>query len=108
MAARRAAAQLARARRQQRDELAGGAERVGHGVAVVQRDRGPEVAVDLGDEDRAARRAARVELREALDRSTSAGPASRIVTSVGAAPGQPLDGAAEPLQERVEVVVFMD
>src|SRR5215208_3615776 len=62
--ARAAAAQLAHAGNEQREQLAGRAERVRDAVLVVDGDRRPDAAVDLGHEDEAARRACRVELRE--------------------------------------------
>ena len=54
-------------------QLAGRPERVGDRMAVVERDRGPQLAVGLGDEDVAARRVTRVQLGEDGERVGVAG-----------------------------------
>ena len=46
---------------------------VGDHVVVVERDRSPQLAADLGDQDHATWRAVRVELGEAVDVSVSDG-----------------------------------
>ena len=61
-------------------QLAAEPERVGDQVAVVERDRRPQLVADLGEEDDAARRAALVELGEAgRAASASSGVAQRMV-----------------------------
>jgi hypothetical protein len=62
------ATQPVRALDQQRHELAGGPERVGDHMVIVERDRSPQLATDLGDHDHATRRACRIELGEAVGR----------------------------------------
>jgi hypothetical protein len=54
---------------QERDDLGGGAERIGDGRAVVQRQGGAELTVDLGHQDRRARGAGgAVECRQTQER----------------------------------------
>ena len=55
------AVQLAGALGEQQHGVGGGAQRVGDRVAVLERERGPQLVADLGEQDVAARDAAGVE-----------------------------------------------